>query len=231
MRKIFFSLVFVIFLSCNISFADLTFDGGYLGTFAGDTGANDSTEYTMTGFSLSAIHEADSGNSSAQSIYDFSSDLIGDQWAIFDFDFSHTRDGESYSYARSTGFVNFSLSAETNYLFSGSNQLSGPPFNKIWIVIADSGWTTRYVDISLYATTDDELLDLGTVTDTLPAGSYAFLYDYWLESDPMGTTDVASATGTLTFQLGDPAIVPVPGAVLLGLFGLGAVGVKLRKFA
>ena len=29
----------------------------------------------------------------------------------------------------------------------------------------------------------------------------------------------------------DTAYVPVPGAVILGLLGLGAAGIKLRKFA
>jgi len=28
-----------------------------------------------------------------------------------------------------------------------------------------------------------------------------------------------------------PKLVPVPGAVLLGILGLGAVGIKLRKYA
>jgi hypothetical protein len=33
------------------------------------------------------------------------------------------------------------------------------------------------------------------------------------------------------FELDNLAIVPIPGAVLLGILGLGAVGIKLRKFA
>ena len=45
--------------------------------------------------------------------------------------------------------------------------------------------------------------------------------------------------GLMTGQDGNPSqgdafhvsVVPVPGAILLGLLGLGAAGIKLRKFA
>ena len=43
----------------------------------------------------------------------------------------------------------------------------------------------------------------------------------WFNQGPYATT-----AGSV-----DASIVPVPGAVLLGILGLGAVGVKLRKFA
>lgn len=39
---------------------------------------------------------------------------------------------------------------------------------------------------------------------------------------------IQSTTGSDTFHT---SVVPVPGAVLLGMLGLGAVGIKLRKFA
>jgi len=42
----------------------------------------------------------------------------------------------------------------------------------------------------------------------------------------VNTTDWIAPTGTM-----DLTVVPVPGAVLLGILGLGAVGVKLRKHA
>jgi hypothetical protein len=49
----------------------------------------------------------------------------------------------------------------------------------------------------------------------------------------LSTTTTWFADGAYTSRSGsaDASVVPVPGAVLLGILGLGAVGVKLRKFA
>ena len=53
-------------------------------------------------------------------------------------------------------------------------------------------------------------------------------------SDPGGISGIKISTGPASgvevdhLQYG---VVPVPGAILLGMIGLGAVGVKLRKFA
>lgn len=46
--------------------------------------------------------------------------------------------------------------------------------------------------------------------------------------NPLGNADIGIVSSVLT---GDFETVPVPGAVLLGMLGLSAVGVKLRKFA
>jgi len=46
-----------------------------------------------------------------------------------------------------------------------------------------------------------------------------------------GNTLVDTGINTLGTVYGSTAIVPVPGAVLLGILGLGAVGVKVRKYA
>jgi len=42
---------------------------------------------------------------------------------------------------------------------------------------------------------------------------------------------IMSTTGQYAFELDNLAVVPVPGAVLLGMLGLSVVGVKLRKRA
>ena len=49
----------------------------------------------------------------------------------------------------------------------------------------------------------------------------------------LSSTGTWFSQGSYTTRSGsvDASVVPVPGAVLLGILGLGAVGVKLRKFA
>jgi len=57
-----------------------------------------------------------------------------------------------------------------------------------------------------------------TVFD-MELGNYGSLQEFLADDGATGMGDVAVS------------VVPVPGAVLLGMLGLGAVGIKLRKFA
>lgn len=50
--------------------------------------------------------------------------------------------------------------------------------------------------------------------------------DYHFEASDMAANDYWGA-----WVVSDHAVVPVPGAVLLGILGLGAVGIKLHKYA
>jgi len=56
------------------------------------------------------------------------------------------------------------------------------------------------------------------------AGTYTLLIETWNDDD----NDQSSYVGIDNVAL---TPVPVPGAILLGMFGLGAAGIKLRKFA
>ena len=63
-----------------------------------------------------------------------------------------------------------------------------------------------------------------------------FSFNYYgidkLEFSSSGGTEVPGLQGSGShFAMDDFTVVPVPGAVALGILGLGAVGVKLRKFA
>jgi len=66
----------------------------------------------------------------------------------------------------------------------------------------------------------------GAFSDTLTA---SFVY-----SNPFTLTQIATIThraaGRTSFDF-DTSVVPVPGAILLGFLGLGAAGLKLRRFA
>lgn len=93
----------------------------------------------------------------------------------------------------------------------------------------------------LYVKVNESKLPL-TIDDEVGQDSWHSLYiSLAAFGDPAEVTTLAlgidgtGATGTLYFDnikvIGDASVVPVPGAVLLGILGLGAVGIKLRKFA
>ena len=69
-----------------------------------------------------------------------------------------------------------------------------------------------------------------TIAPDLPTGIMAE-WDNWEELDGVGywRTYVSELSGTMTGA--DVEIVPVPGAVLLGILGLSVAGIKLRKHA
>ena len=48
---------------------------------------------------------------------------------------------------------------------------------------------------------------------------------------PINSWDGLSSIGTYSIDLTGAQHVPAPGAILLGILGLGVAGVKLRKFA
>ncbi len=122
-------------------------------------------------------------------------------------------------------------------LDSGYGGKAGP------FVIVDAHGVTQVLD-----TSDTSVFTLGSAlspvnlgvgnafTDGILSSSSGNWYDakirFDLASVPVSsltlvnTTDWIAPTGTM-----DLTVVPVPGAVLLGLLGLSAAGVKLRRFA
>ena len=70
-----------------------------------------------------------------------------------------------------------------------------------------------------------------------------YVYDTWDDADGAGPYMDGQNPGTMAWggsyngrlhygvTVFEPTMIPVPGAVLLGILGLSVVGVKLRKFA
>jgi len=88
-----------------------------------------------------------------------------------------------------------------------------------------SGGTTHFVPVFGYDDRGDDGLWYG-------------LYDTWGEDETTRWEKFRAMSTSWTWGVGYAtyihpisAPVPVPGAVLLGMLGLGAVGIKLRKFA
>ena len=135
---------------------------------------------------------------------------------------------ESWGYGSTVYRVDFTLdTAQTidiGYEFdgfiwvnSGSTAGSGLSFGLLSIWIDDPGMDgdpaydfDDYVAVTGIGYEEMTLSDSGTISHLFAAGLHqiAFNVDTY-----------------------ENALVPVPGAVLLGILGLGAVGIKLRKFA
>ena len=69
----------------------------------------------------------------------------------------------------------------------------------------------------------DHLIGMEDITSNLitPAGNYVLAW----EVEGLGDADYQD----LVVEISKAAPVPVPGAVLLGVLGLGAAGMKLRR--
>jgi hypothetical protein len=71
----------------------------------------------------------------------------------------------------------------------------------------------------------------GTQIASDPYTTGVSTFTYGAPSEISGGTPLFYGTDGELFIAYETTVVPVPGAVLLGIFGLGAVGIKLRKFA
>lgn len=70
--------------------------------------------------------------------------------------------------------------------------------------------------------------------ESLTAPSHSFYtLDFGADRDFSTLQDIGFIieTGSSTGDTFHTSVVPVPGAVLLGMLGLGAVGIKLRRFS
>jgi len=104
----------------------------------------------------------------------------------------------------------------------------------------EHGWFIIFYDNREYVKVAFDGGSWVDITDEVDTGSYPLAVDIdWLNDDglldvtvavwnPLGTADVYLKSSTLG---GEFTPIPVPGAILLGILGLGAAGLKLRRFA
>ena len=122
-------------------------------------------------------------------------------------------------------------------LFSDDGFTLDPtPLSNAQLVSAIGGTTVGTVDL-----TQSVVWDSGSESVSLPHGTFSggSFSDTLTVSLPNLTNPfmimeevmiVHSGAGATSFDA-ESSVVPVPGAVLLGILGLSAAGIKLRKFA
>ena len=103
--------------------------------------------------------------------------------------------------------------------YAGTIPLSEPIFR---LGLQAFNWPVRSSQQSDNASRNDNM-----VTWLITGGSSAGNYVVAWEAEDLGDRDYQD----LVVEISLAAPVPVPGAVLLGILGLGAAGLKLRKFA
>jgi len=109
---------------------------------------------------------------------------------------------------------------------SGSLNVSGT-----WTPFWAASWGGTGMDVAVYA--DSVLKFTATLMPTDTAG---LDFDFDINAFPGSIVDYVVGPGSLNNGSFDRAyiettIVPIPGAVLLGLLGLSAAGIRLRRFA
>jgi hypothetical protein len=175
------------------------------------------------------------GSSSAKTTYDFS--ITGDS-ATFGFLFDHARAGAAGAAAYSLGDLWFTVGQDQNlpYTITGAYAMTGGNRIGLAAVLTDLGTGSTFFSNSQESRitaneafhvggTDGDYGNvlLGNQSGTLVAGhTYSFLYSADITN--LGAADSgASALGDLTLWVNTQPI-PVPGAALLGVIGLAAVG-------
>ena len=87
-----------------------------------------------------------------------------------------------------------------------------------WVSLAGDGGSTYLTALDSDGVGGLELLDLANITDI----------GFRIRGNMIGQTNSDYPSSGDAFHV---SVVPVPGAVLLGILGLSAAGIKLRKFA
>jgi len=115
------------------------------------------------------------------------------------------------------------VNVEGEYSTDGTNWYSGTPYEYGGYAIVDN-WP--FTDYTYYYNNQEGYTGSLTIVQSLGMNALASLSQDGIVNFTLTpiTGDIYYTSGTMTAE-----IVPVPGAVLLGMLGLGVAGVKLRK--
>jgi len=200
------TIILVVLGIVNVAAADLyveTFDGGSADwNYGYGTGfAIGTTYWNSTGGNPGAYISGDSKNLYAVWTYE-ADDYQNIAGLTMTIDTKVT-DAE-------TGMAQFYVGRNNTYYIDGS-----------WSIGSDTEWTTHQT-----------VLDSSHFTRWTQGGAGSESLAYVLAApDDIGIFFGGSlASGTGTLNVDNFGVVPVPAAVLLGMLGLGAAGLKLRKF-
>jgi len=215
----------------DASFTDLTItDKKSASVFGASIGADDNFSH-----SLQISIQDDNGN-----VTDGPADMT-DIDTYLDFTLSFSGSGDIYSASGSfaiadinggngaidAAFNSTNIHIATNTLFI-EGSLSRQTANSSILLGGDPWWTYQGLTDSATLASDPENYDGGTlVTLNFALPQIRNVSDPTLQ-DLFGYLKIGDSIGNGSLHA---EIVPVPAAVLLGFLGLGAAGLKLRKFA
>jgi len=237
MRCVRAALVMVIVLGVGGSGAraDIDVDSWYLRTRA-RAGANPWGEILDTSFVSSQNVSSVPLGSTATTTYNF----LNGSTATFNITMDHKRTTPFRSFGDSYGVIDFTVHEDMLYDISGWYELTGDKRLYLYTYLyepAASSYLFRSLQESWYTSgesfvpgeTGGDYANLlsGAPNGTLLAEhSYRFYYHYLVHAYPNAAAESATATGQITLSLNP---VPVPGAAILGMIGIGMVGAYTRK--
>jgi len=128
-------------------------------------------------------------------------------------------DGQLFGNEGNDHNYHFTMELHTTFTYQAEQIFSFTGDDDVWVFINDQ----LVIDLGGVHTAQSALVDLDDLVGLIEGNVYSFdlffAERHTTESNFMATTNI------------DLEVVPVPGAILLGLLGLGVSGIKLRRYA